>query len=366
MTRFPLRIAPALLVTSLLLGGCASRSLVTPPPVVDWSTGSQPALPAVAPAQTYTVRRDDTLSSIARRFGTTPADLAAWNNLGSNPRVRVDQVLRVSPPAPSGAEMSAPVATTQPIGTETVEQRPLGAEPGRPLPPVPSPASGSNAPVKSGPLGIKRPYSDAALAELSRPDSDATGATAPPATPVTASPAIPATSASSTTLAWSWPATGKPGNGFAVPTYFFIANMAVLLGAGLYRMAIGHLPAQSTFHKGMLSYGKPGNGFADGKSKGIDIPGKAGDAVLAAADGKVTFSGTGVRGYGNFVIIRHSPELLSVYAHNRVNLVKEGAVVTKGQKIAEMGNSDTDAVKLHFEIRNDSKPVDPMKYLPER
>ena len=73
-----------------------------------------------------------------------------------------------------------------------------------------------------------------------------------------------------------------------------------------------------------------------------------------------------MRGYGNFVIVQHSPELLSVYAHNRANLVKEGATVTKGQKIAEMGNSESDAVKLHFEIRSDSKPVDPLKYLPAR
>ncbi len=314
MTRFSPRVAPALFVSALVLGGCASRSLVTPPQVVDWSAGAQPALPPIAPAQSYTVRRDDTLASIARRFGTTPAELAAWNNLGPNPRVRIDQVLRVSPPsAASGTDLSAPVATTQPIGTETVEQRPLGADPGRPLPPASTPASSSNAPVKSGPLGIKRPYSDAAFAELSRPDADAASAT-PAVVPAPATP-----SSSSTALGWAWPASGRPG--------------AV---------------------------------FADGKTKGVDIPGKAGDSVLAAADGKVTFAGTGVRGYGNFVIIRHSPELLSVYAHNRVNLVKEGAVVTKGQKIAEMGNSDTDAVKLHFEIRNDSKPVDPMKYLPER
>lgn len=320
MTRLSFGLAPALLLISLLVGGCASRSLVTPPPVVDWSNGTQaarsPAPPTPPPpAQLYTVRRDDTLASIAKRFNATPADLAAWNNLGPNPRVKVDQVLRVTPPAPVGPDMNAPVATTQPIGTETVEQRPLGTDSGRPLPPVVAPPPSSNAPIKSGPLGIKRPYSDAALAELSRPDSDAPTASPAVVPPTTA----PSTAPPSNALSWSWPASGKPGGG-----------------------------------------------FADGKTKGIDIPGKAGDAVLAAADGKVTFSGTGVRGYGNFVIIRHSPELLSVYAHNRANLVKEGAVVTKGQKIAEMGNSDTDAVKLHFEIRNDSKPVDPLKYLPER
>ena len=103
---------------------------------------------------------------------------------------------------------------------------------------------------------------------------------------------------------------------------------------------------------------------ASGTGKGLDIGGKSGQPVFAAAPGKVVYSGNGLRGYGKLVIIKHSNIYLSAYAHNSQILVKEGQNVTKGQKIAEMGNSDADQVKLHFEIRRFGKPVDPMKYLP--
>lgn len=98
----------------------------------------------------------------------------------------------------------------------------------------------------------------------------------------------------------------------------------------------------------------------------MDIAGKLGEPVLAAADGKVVYSGSGLRGYGKLVIIKHDATFLSAYAHNNNILVKEGQSVTRGQKIAEMGNSDTDQVKLHFEIRRQGKPVDPTQYLPKR
>ena len=302
----------------VLLAGCAGRSL-NPPQVVEWSTGGRPAVTGASPGTAgtafYSVTRGDTLASIAARFRVSPSDLAAWNSLPSNPRLTENQVLRVSPPEVSRPVDASPVATTQPIGGETIEQRPIGTAPS--TAPASSPdatASSSNAPLKSGPLGQKKPYSDATLAELSRPDPD--GGQAP--TPTSPAPIAPPTPITPSTVSWAWPSAGKPSTAFA------------------------------------------------DKTKGIDLAGKAGDPVLAAADGKVTFAGTGVRGYGNFVIVQHSPDLLSVYAHNRANLVKEGALVTKGQKIAEMGATDTDAVKLHFEIRRDSKPVDPLQYLPQR
>jgi lipoprotein NlpD len=291
-----------------LLAGCASRSLNTPQ-VVDWSDGARPAAPPTpivpARAQTYTVKREDTLFSIAKTFNVSPADLAAWNNLAPNARLQINQVLRVNAPTTNS---DSPTAVTQPIGIERIEQRPLASGGG-------STAGSSNAPLKTGPLGVKRPYSDATLAELSRADGDAPPV---PATTVEAPPPV-STAPSAPSLNWAWPAPGKVG---------------------------------AT--------------FADTKSKGIDIPGSVGDAVLAAADGKVTFAGAGVLGYGNFIIVRHTPELLSVYANNRANLVKEGAIVTRGQKIAEMGAAGSEPAKLHFEIRNDSKPVDPLKYLPAR
>lgn len=108
-------------------------------------------------------------------------------------------------------------------------------------------------------------------------------------------------------------------------------------------------------------------GFDDAKNKGLDIGGKAGDAVMAAADGQVVYAGAGLRGYGNLLILKHNNTFLTAYAHNQALLVKEDQKVKKGQKIAEMGNSDsTSGVKLHFEIRRQGKPVDPAKLLPAR
>ena len=105
------------------------------------------------------------------------------------------------------------------------------------------------------------------------------------------------------------------------------------------------------------------SGFDESKNKGLDIGGKAGDPVLAAADGRVVYAGAGLRGYGNLIILKHNNTYLTAYAHNQALLVKEDQVIKRGQKIAEMGSSDADQVKLHFEIRRQGKPVDPAKYL---
>ena len=107
-------------------------------------------------------------------------------------------------------------------------------------------------------------------------------------------------------------------------------------------------------------------GFDEVKNKGLDLGGAAGDPVLAAADGRVVYAGAGLRGYGNLVILKHNATYLTAYAHNQALMVKEDQAVKKGQKIAEMGNSDADRVKLHFEVRRQGKPVDPAKYLPAR
>jgi lipoprotein NlpD len=107
-------------------------------------------------------------------------------------------------------------------------------------------------------------------------------------------------------------------------------------------------------------------GFDEAKNKGLDFAGKAGDPVLAAGDGKVVYAGSGLRGYGNLVILKHNNTYLTAYAHNQTLLVKEDQNVIKGQRIAEMGSSDSDRVKLHFEIRKQGKPVDPAKLLPAR
>ena len=106
--------------------------------------------------------------------------------------------------------------------------------------------------------------------------------------------------------------------------------------------------------------------FDEGKVKGLVIGGKAGDPVLAAADGRVVYAGSGLRGYGNLIILKHNNTYLTAYAHNQALLVKEDQSVRRGQKIAEMGSTDADGVKLHFEIRKQGKPVDPAKLLPLR
>lgn len=107
-------------------------------------------------------------------------------------------------------------------------------------------------------------------------------------------------------------------------------------------------------------------GFNDATNKGVDIAGRAGDPVLAAADGRVVYAGSGLRGYGHLIILKHNNTYLTAYAHNQKLLVKEDQAVKKGQKIAEMGSSDADRVKLHFEVRRQGKPVDPSRYLPAR
>lgn len=116
----------------------------------------------------------------------------------------------------------------------------------------------------------------------------------------------------------------------------------------------------------MARSGVVSSNFDDSKNKGIDISGKLGDPVLAASDGKVVYSGAGLRGYGNLIILKHNNTYLTAYAHNKTLLVREDQSVKRGQKIAEMGNSDAEQVKLHFELRRLGKPVDPLKYLPNR
>ena len=130
-------------------------------------------------------------------------------------------------------------------------------------------------------------------------------------------------------------------------------------------------PAAPIAPGGTIAFAWPASGavlagFDEAHNKGVDIGGKAGDPVQAAADGRVVYAGAGLRGYGNLIILQHNKTFLTAYAHNQKLLVKEDQTVQRGQKIAEMGSSDADRVKLHFEIRREGKPVDPLKYLPAR
>jgi lipoprotein NlpD len=239
----------------------------------------------------YLVKKGDTLIRIALEHGQSQHDLVVWNRLTNPNDIKVDQVLRVAPPEGAGGARTS--AVTMPPDTTTV-------------------------PKKSTPRGDKRPYSEAALADMQRPDSGARLDAPVVAKPVHSAAVAPAGNGDEK-LIWMWPSAGK------------------VIGT-----------------------------FDEGKNKGIDIAGKAGQQVIAAGAGKVMYAGSGIRGYGNLVIVKHSSSLLSAYAHNRSIIVKEGQTVSKGQMIAEMGDSDSDAVKLHFEIRQQGKPVDPSKFLPSR
>ena len=150
------------------------------------------------------------------------------------------------------------------------------------------------------------------------------------------------------------PTTPQPANGPSV------AGTAPTPSSGASRDAVGELVWSWPASGAVLQ------GFDEQRNKGLDIGGKAGDPVLAAADGRVAYAGSALRGYGNLVILQHNGAFLSAYAHNQTLLVKEDQVVKRGQKIAEMGNTDAERVQLHFEIRRDGKPVDPARYLPAR
>jgi len=127
-----------------------------------------------------------------------------------------------------------------------------------------------------------------------------------------------------------------------------------------------------TFPKGQIAWewptpGKTIDNFSsENAQKGIDIAGRNGQPVITAAPGVVVYSGSGLRGYGQMIIVKHNDQFLSAYAHNSRLLVKEGDTVKAHQQIAEMGQTDTESVRLHFEIRKNGQPVDPMDYLPPK
>lgn len=253
----------------------------------------------------YQVKKGDTVLRIAFDHGQSYRDLVQWNNLSNPNDIKVDQFLRVVAP-----DSDSPGVQTSSVTMAPTESRTLAALPAQ-VASVPS----LDVPKKSLPRGEKRVYSDTTLAEMERKD----GSVVPASLPFKPVSPLPKAGADDDKLSFIWPSDGK-----LVTT------------------------------------------FEEGKNKGIDIAGKIGQQVLAAAGGKVMYAGSDIRGYGNLLIVKHSNNLLSAYAHNRVLLVKQDQIVSKGQPIAEMGNSDADSVKLHFEIRQQGKPVDPLKFLPNR
>ena len=321
------RLLPIFAVT--LLAACASRAPAPvaeskSPTVIEGKPGAAASAAAPATVATagqegfYGVKKGDTLYRIALDHGLDYKELAAWNNIDSLGKLEIGQQLRLTPP--EGAVTVKPIAAP---GIVT-----LSPDTARPLPP---PAGNSDA-VKHAPRGGTIAYSEQAMAQVKAMEGNSPVASKPeaakpadkPAAAAVAPAATAAAAVGETAVDWTWPTGGK------------VLTQFVEGGAG-----------------------KESN-------KGIDIAGRAGEPVQAAGAGKVVYAGSGLRGYGNLVIVRHNAAYLSAYAHNSKILVKEGQAVTRGQKIAEIGSSDADQPKLHFEIRYQGKPVDPLKYLPER
>jgi lipoprotein NlpD len=285
------------------------------------STYSQPQRPGV-----HIVRKGDTLYSIATSNNINPRDLATWNNLPDPGAIRIGQEIFLSPEGPVGAQPtlfaiqeSAPSSSiVAPASPPQIRQD------GMPMPEARQPVPVGK--LKTEPKALKLPYSEQALAQVkSRVD------TALPVTVVKAAPAIERT----------------------MPPE--ISTISIPPAEAIRNNAHGEWVWPSK--------GKVSDLFSE-STKGIDIVGMRGQAVTASAGGKVVYSGEGLRGYGKLIIIKHNETYLSAYAHNSRLLVKEGETVIKGQKIAEMGSTDAGLVKLHFEIRKNGKPVDPLKYLP--
>jgi len=326
-------------ISALALAGCAENQ---PAPIVDWSAPSTTPAPApmasVAAAGTYRVMRGDTLYAIAFKHGLDYRDLAAWNGIAAPYTIFAGQELRLSaaahalpPSTPAVASaVVPPAALPEPAPgaavTVGIAEHPAAAPAASAFEDVPAqlpPVAEAAKPAE--PIPVVAP----AAAPAAPPQP--TVAEAPPPRPVVEPPApkpvppppkpgnIPELSSGGVT--WRWPSEGK--------------------------VIAAYVSGEPT-------------------RQGIDIGGKAGDAVRAAADGEVVYSGNGLIGYGELIIVKHNANFLSAYGHNRSRLVKEGEKVKAGQAIAEMGASASSRDELHFEIRKNGKPVNPLEYLPAR
>ncbi|HET9735371.1 MAG TPA: M23 family metallopeptidase, partial [Burkholderiales bacterium] len=221
--------------------------------------------------------------------------------------------------------------------------------------------------TKTSPMALRLPYSDQNLALLRQGDAAAsTMAVAAAGTATTANTAaMTAAAATSTAGATAAAATSTAGAAAAATKPAAAGAAASAAKPDPAKTAsIDRDPDAASLEFTWPAKGALLAGFSEPNNKGLDIGGKAGDPVVAAAAGQVLYTGTGIRGFGKLIVIRHEGGFSSVYAHNRQILVKEGQSVSRGQRIAELGDTDADRPKLHFEIRKAGKPVDPMRYLP--
>jgi lipoprotein NlpD len=237
----------------------------------------------------------------------------------------------IAPPGWRGDDEEAAGVVAKPVAPEPVLE-------GKPLEPVAPP------PTKSGPRGIKVAYSEQALARLrGTPLAQPDAAGSRPASPAGAPAADPG-------------AAPKPPAPAAKPAATPVAKPQPPAATNLVDGVAWGWPARGAL---LHPYNQGSN------PKGVAIGGSEGQPILASAPGRIVYAGSGLRGYGKLVIIKHNDTYLSVYAHNRTLLVREGDRVASGQKIAEMGSTDAERVGLHFEIRKLGRPVDPLRYLPQ-
>jgi lipoprotein NlpD len=299
----------SLLAAALLMAACAGPR--GPAPVDDRRPAPAPkpaavqAVPATQPAAKgfYTVKRGDTLYSIALEHGVDYRELAQWNRLDDPGKIRAGQSLRVASPDEKPA-----VRVGAARGAGAVESRPLSDA---------APAAAADPGTKTAPKALRLPYSEQNLALLQKGDA------AKPAPQQAASTPAPA------------PAAARDGDIGAVELVWPIK-------------------------------GKILAGFSEPLRKGIDVDASAGAPIVAAAPGKVIFVGTGteIPGLGKFVVIKHENDINTVYAHLSAIVVKKDQAVSRSQKIAEVGSTDADRPKLHFQVRKLGRALDPLRYLP--
>ena len=349
-------MSPLLLAAAI--GGCQNMLSWGEPPARESANQSvvRPLPERPLGPQEYRVRQGDTMYSIAFRNSLDYRELAQWNGIGSDYLIRPGQVLRLAPPGRPGYGAGDVIASRPTTGATFPSPSPrpvplpgesMGGAPSSLPPTVASSSSGPIAPppgsspprpiplptetigVPPPPLGMGGPAPAPSSVGLPpptptpiAPPGDTTVSMAPPASAsVSPPPPPPITSVESGgAYRWQWPTNGVVVRGF-----------------------------------------NPAAG-----SKGLDFTGTVGQAVVAAAPGKVVYSGSALKGYGELIIIKHDDLRLSAYGYNRTRLVKEGDMVRAGEPIAELGLGPENRPTLHFEIRERGQPVDPVPYLPAK
>ncbi|SET53486.1 lipoprotein NlpD [Nitrosomonas marina] len=311
------------LVPAFFLLGCETTK--PPAPVVERTVSPEKAAVSLQDDKQidrfYIVQKGDTFYSIALKHGIDQKELAEWNNITDTTKIKTGQRINLSVPSKKAEPtlFAVPQHSEMPVVDPSLDLP--GIAPGATVAPAYDTAAQQ---IKTYPKALKLPYSEQNVARLqysvnpalTQPQTEYSSS----GTRIENAPEMVGyrtdTPSNTSEADWIWPATGTLLSSFS------------------------------------------------NNSKGLKISGQTGQPVLATAAGEVVYSGNGLRGYGNLIIIKHNDTLLSAYAHNSKLLVKEGESVVQGQKIAEMGDTDTDTPQLHFEIRKHGKPVDPLEFLP--